>query len=50
MQALNHKRIELGDRLAVVQKYEFDHSLDVRVNDSAVVSISLRLANHILVL
>lgn len=49
MQALNHKNIKLGDSLGVVQVYAFDHSLDVRVNGSALVSISLRLANHILV-
>jgi len=49
MSMLNHKKIGLGDKLKVVEKFDFDQSIEVMVNGKQTVALSYRLAKFILV-
>ncbi len=49
MSMLNHKKIGLGDKIKVVEKFDFDQSIEVLVNGQQPVSLSYRLAKFILV-
>ncbi|HSK13865.1 MAG TPA: metal-dependent transcriptional regulator [Phnomibacter sp.] len=49
MTMLKHKKISLGDSIEVIEKFEFDQSLDVLVNGDRQVSLSYRTARHMLV-
>ncbi len=49
MNMLRQKSIALGDSIEVLNKYDFDQSLDVLVNNKIKVSVSYRLAQYILI-
>jgi DtxR family Mn-dependent transcriptional regulator len=49
MNMLKHKKIALGDSIEILEKYDFDQSLDVLINKSSQVSLSYRLARYILI-
>lgn len=49
MLMLTQKKVALGDRLTVLEKYDFDQSLDILVNEGWRVSLSYRLGRYILV-
>ena len=49
MNMLKHKKVVLGDHIEVLQKFDFDQSLDVRINRDRQVSLSYRLARYILI-
>jgi DtxR family Mn-dependent transcriptional regulator len=49
MKMLNYKNVALGDSIKVIEKFEFDQSLDVLINDKVMVSLSFRLARFMLV-
>ena len=49
MNMLRHKGLSLGDTIEVLDKFDFDQSLDVRINDERKVSLSYRLARYILI-
>jgi DtxR family Mn-dependent transcriptional regulator len=49
MDMLRHKNLSLGDRIEVLNKFDFDQSLDIIINDQQNVSLSYRLARYILI-
>jgi DtxR family Mn-dependent transcriptional regulator len=49
MKMLNHKKVSLGDTIEILEKFEFDQSLDVTINNTTKVSLSYRLARYILI-
>jgi DtxR family Mn-dependent transcriptional regulator len=46
---LKHKELRLGDRISVLERFDFDQSIEIRINDLKVQSISFLLAKMILV-
>lgn len=46
---LRHKKIALGDSIVVIEHFEFDQSMDIKVNDYEPVNISFKLAGMIFV-
>lgn len=49
MNMLKHKKIALGDTIDILEKFDFDQSLDVIINNTTRVSLSYRLARYILI-
>jgi DtxR family Mn-dependent transcriptional regulator len=49
MNMLKYKNLTLGDTIEVIDKFDFDQSLDVRINKDRQVSLSYRLARYILI-
>lgn len=49
MNMLRHKGLSLGDSIEVIDKFDFDQSLDVLINGERKVSLSYRLARYILI-
>ncbi len=49
MNMMKQKKIALGDTIEILEKYEFDQSLDVIINDNSRVSLSYRLSRYILI-
>jgi len=49
MNMLKHKKIALGDSIEILEKFDFDQSLDVFINNTSQVSLSYRLARYILI-
>ena len=49
MSMLKHKNLSLGDTIEVLDKFDFDQSLDVKINHDRLVSFSYRLARYILI-
>lgn len=46
---LKHKGLKLGDKIKVVERFDFDHSIELLINDTLSQSISFLLAGMILV-
>ncbi len=46
---LSHKHIEIGSRITVEQYFPFDESIDVKINNSLLVNLSAKLAQHLFV-
>jgi DtxR family Mn-dependent transcriptional regulator len=46
---LKHKAIKLGDRIRVVERFDFDQSIEIIINETASQSVSFLLAKMILV-
>jgi DtxR family Mn-dependent transcriptional regulator len=49
MNMLKHKKIAMGDTIEILEKFDFDQSLDVFINNTSKVSLSYRLARYILI-
>lgn len=49
MNMLKHKKVALGDSIEILEKFDFDQSLDVFINNTSQVSLSYRLARYILI-
>jgi len=49
LELLNHKKIAIGTKLEIKHRFEFDHSLEIKVNNLAPITISELLARNILV-
>jgi DtxR family transcriptional regulator, Mn-dependent transcriptional regulator len=49
MNMLKHKKVALGDSIEILEKFDFDQSLDVLINNSSKVSLSYRLARYMLI-
>lgn len=49
LELLNHKNISIGTRLEVKKKFEFDHSLEIKINKQPAFNISEQFANNIFV-
>lgn len=50
LELLEHKKIAIGTRLEVKKKFEFDHSMEVRIGRQPAFTISKQLAENIFVL
>jgi DtxR family Mn-dependent transcriptional regulator len=49
LELLEHKHITIGTRLEIKRKFEFDHSLELRIGKQPVFTISKQLAENIFV-
>lgn len=49
LELLQHKRISIGTRLEVKRKFNFDHSIEIKLRQQAAFSISDELAKNIFV-
>ncbi len=49
MAMLQHKRLKLGDTIEVMERFDFDQSLEIKVNDTVLISLSYKLARYVLV-
>ena len=49
LELLNHKNIGIGTRLQVLQKFAFDHSIEIRIGNASPFSISQQLAQTLFV-
>jgi DtxR family Mn-dependent transcriptional regulator len=49
MNMLKHKKIAMGDTIEILEKFDFDQSLDVFINNTSKVSLSYRLARYVLI-
>lgn len=49
LELLKHKHIGIGTKLQVIRKFEFDHSIEIKLKDQGVVNISQQLAQALFV-
>lgn len=49
LELLNHKNIGIGTRLQILQKFAFDHSIEIKIGNSSPFSISQQLAQTLFV-
>ncbi len=49
LELLEHKKIRIGTRLEVKKKFDFDHSMEIRIGRLAAFTISQQLAENIFV-
>ncbi len=50
LELLNHKKISIGTKLEVKKKFDFDHSLEIKIRQQPnVINISEQLAKNIFV-
>ncbi len=49
LELLSHKNIGIGTRLQIVKKFTFDHSIEIKIEDTAPFSISQQLAQSLFV-
>ncbi len=49
LEVLHHKKISLGTKLEVKKHFDFDHSVELKVRQGAVITISEQLAKNIFV-
>ena len=49
LELLSHKSIGIGTRLQIVKKFNFDHSIEIKIEDAAPFSISQQLAQSLFV-
>lgn len=49
LELLEHKKISIGTKLEVKKKFEFDNSLEIKINRQPVITISEQLAKNIFV-
>jgi len=47
LELLNHKEIGIGTTLVVRKRFEFDHSIEIEINNQMLTTISGELANNI---
>ena len=49
LELLKHKKIGIGTKLEIKKRFEFDHSMEIRIGRSPVFTISDQLAKNIFV-
>ncbi|HPH22503.1 MAG TPA: metal-dependent transcriptional regulator [Chitinophagaceae bacterium] len=49
LELLKHKKIAIGTKITVVQKFSFDHSLDIKIEKQVPFTISQQLAQTLMV-
>ena len=49
LEILKHKHISIGTRLEVKKKFEFDHSMEIKIRQQPAFTISEQLAKNIFV-
>jgi DtxR family Mn-dependent transcriptional regulator len=49
LQYLGKTKLKLGNKVRLVEKHEYDNSLDIKVNNKSIVHISQKIARNILI-
>ena len=49
LELLEHKRIGIGTRIEIKKRFEFDHSIEVKINRQSLITITRELAENIYV-
>jgi DtxR family Mn-dependent transcriptional regulator len=49
MQMLQHKQLQLGDKIRVLERFDFDQSIEIEVNETQKCSLSYKLARYMMI-
>ncbi|MCU0375132.1 MAG: metal-dependent transcriptional regulator [Chitinophagaceae bacterium] len=49
MQMLQHKKLQLGDEVKVIERFDFDQSMEIEVNRTVKCSLSYKLARFMMI-
>lgn len=49
MQMLQHKQLQLGDNIRVLERFDFDQSMEIAVNETQKCSLSYKLARYMMI-